>query len=376
MSAAELPLCAKCRAAHATDGALCSDCWVDAAMPDDAPRTTTSGGPALVRESDRRDEIPTPDALADAQITDAVYRLHADRRRFLRWPWQAVQDVAGSVAPGELWIVAARTGNGKSLFCLNWFDRLIDAGHRALYVGLEQTPAELRVKWACLRTGVAPKLMLAPEPHQTASDPHWMAAAELVQADLKWQGTPDVKARAKFAEAARITRRGLETWTRWAVDHGCEAVFVDHVDRMAHGEGQNSFHELSETIVAAKELALSEGVAMVLASQCGRPNGDPLQKFMPPALHELRGAGTKEEEANAVLAVYRPLKSGVTEAQMKSVRQGLADESTIYEPGTLGVRVLKHRLDGAQLGRQALLTVDRGRLSDRPIRQFGGNFDV
>jgi hypothetical protein len=91
---------------------------------------------------------------------------------------------------------------------------------------------------------------------------------------------------------------------------------------------------------------------------------------MPPALHNLRGAGTKEEEADTVLGIYRPLRSDTTEKTIKRVRQGLANTDTITEPGQMGVRVLKHRLDGAAMGRSVRLAVHHGRISDLPERDM------
>jgi replicative DNA helicase len=338
---------------------------------EDASRIDTSNA---WRQPLPEPDLPSAAEMVDQQTIDAVYRLHIDRSRYLHFPWQGVTDIAGTMAPGELWTVAARTGNGKTTFLLDFFDRTVtgEKPKPVLFVGLEQSPHELRIKWACLRCGVPPKLVLAPSDADVKSEAY-RHAMDAVQEDLKqqltqWKG-------AHFAATRRVNKARLTRWTEWAADHGCVAVIVDHVDRMDHGSGRNSFHEMSETIVLAKELAVEHELVMILASQVGRPNGDPLQRFTPPALHELRGGGTKEEESNAVLCVFRPLKPDVTEADMKRVRQGLTDETQIYEHNAMAVRVLKHRMDGATLGRQSVLTFNRGRLLDRPIRD-GGRYDV
>ncbi len=321
----------------------------------------------------QEEELPTAAEMVERQTTEAVYRLHFDRSRYLPFPWETVEQIAGVMAPGELWTVAARTGNGKTTFLLDFFDRTVTGKNArpVLFVGLEQAPNELRIKWACLRSGVAPKLVMAPSDADVRS-PAYADAMEKVQSDLKVQMT--LKG-AHFAATRRVNKHRLTLWTQWAADHGCCAVIVDHVDRMEHGSGKNSFHEMSETIVLAKELAVKHELVMILASQVGRPNGDPLQRFTPPALHELRGGGTKEEESNAVLAVYRPLDVDVTEQDMKRVRQGLKPESSIYQPDTMAVRVLKHRMDGGTLGRETRLELKRGRLIEPPIRE-GYKVDV
>jgi replicative DNA helicase len=183
----------------------------------------------------------------------------------------------------------------------------------------------------------------------------------LVQEDFRWQKSPEVRVRAHFAPVRKIDAAGLATWTQWALDHGAEFVIVDHIDRVAHGDGKNSFHEVSETIRLAKELAAKNRIVMILASQVGRP-ADALEQFMPPALHNLRGAGTKEEEADTVLGIYRPLRMNVTDQELKQVRQGLRDKETVIEPNVMGVMMLKHRLDGPQSGKVVKLGVKHQRV--------------
>lgn len=317
--------------------------------------------------------LPTAEEMNDEQTLEAVNRIFEDTTTYPRFPWGELDEIAGALCPEDMWIVVGRTGNGKSLFLLNLFNELIDAGRIGLYVGLEQSPKVLRIKWACLRTGVKPKLILAPTPAEKDSA-HYRSCRDLIANELKWQKTLEIRQRAHFSATRTVDKKLLRDWTEWAVDMGCDFIIVDHVDRIMHGDGKNSFHELSDTIRLAKELAVEHRIVMILASQCGRPS-DKLEKFMPPGLNDLRGAGTKEEEADSVLAVYRPLKSDATAKELTLVRQGLKEESTIYEPNTMAVRVLKHRLDGETLGRQALLMVEKGKLKSRPIRDFG-RYDV
>jgi replicative DNA helicase len=331
-------------------------------LPPEPPDLRIVGEPAS-------ESLPSADELNQEQVREAVNRLFENTSDYPRFPWGEVDEVAGALCPEDLWIVVGRTGNGKSLFLLNLFDGLISHDRRGLYVGLEQSPKILRIKWACLRQGIKPKFILAPTSYERSST-QWELAKDAVAEELKWQKTPEIKLRAHFSATRMVDRERLQSWTEWAVDMGCDFVIVDHVDRMQHGEGKNSFHELSNTIRLAKELAVEHRIVMILASQCGRPS-DKLEKFMPPGLNDLRGAGTKEEEADSVLAVYRPLREGTKAKEMTAVRQGLADETSIYEPNKMAIRVLKHRLDGEVLGRQAMLSVEKGRLKSIPLQQFG-----
>jgi replicative DNA helicase len=306
------------------------------------------------------DELPNADAMSDEQWQNAVSRLHEDTRAYPRLPWPSLADLVGPLCPEDLVMIAARTGGGKSLFLQNLFNALIEQGRFGTYIGLEQSPDILRIKWACLRTDVPPKLVLATRDEEYET-PEWRAAMEIVQEDLKWQRSPDIKIRAHFAATRMINARKLAAWTEWAVDHGAEFVIVDHIDRVQHGDGKNSFHEMSQTVRLAKELAAKHRIVMLVASQVGRP-GDPLEQFMPPSLHQMRGGGTKEEEADTVLGIYRPLSPSVTDADLKAVRQGLRDRDTVIEPNVMGVMLLKHRLDGPVAGKMVKLGVHHQRV--------------
>jgi replicative DNA helicase len=321
---------------------------------------------SLVKPSATDDDLPSADEMADEQYKAAVQRLFEDTTQYPAFPWPNLADLAGPMCPEDLVLVAARTGGGKSLFLQNLFDAMVSEGRTGLYAGLEQSPQILRIKWACLRAMVPPKLVLATRKEERGGQ-LWQEAMAKVQDELAWMKSPEIKRRAHFAAARRINKAGLKRWTEWAVDHRCQFVVIDHVDRMDHGDGKNAFHELSETIQLAKELAVQHHLVMLMATQVGRP-ADGLAAFMPPALHELRGAGTKEEEADTVLGIYRPLKPETTNKQLHAVRQGLSDRDTVVEQGTMGIQLLKHRLDGPVAGKMVKLAVEHGRVTHLPER--------
>lgn len=307
-------------------------------------------------------EMPDPDSLVEQQVADAIEEGYEDTRSYPKFPWPSLANVTGPMCPGDLVMIAARTGNGKSLFLQNLFDALITKGTAGLYVGLEQSPIKLRRKWGCLRADVRPSLVMATKEHEYGT-PELAEAQKLVDAQLIWQRSDPIRRLAHFSAARRINARGLRAWTEWAVELGCRFVVIDHIDRVQHGDGKNSFHEISETVRLAKELAVEHGIVMLVASQVGRPS-DALEQFMPPSLHNMRGAGTKEEEADTVLGVYRPLKLDATQQQMTAVRQGLAERETVIEPNTMGVMVLKHRLDGVIAGKSIILGVQHQRVTE------------
>ena len=319
-------------------------------------------------ETRAKADMPAAESLADEQIVDAIDRLHEDTSRFPTFPPATLAAKIGPICPEDVVMVAARTGNGKSLFLMNVFDSWITEGRPVLYLGLEQSPHILRTKWACLRTGVAPRLVLAPKVEERGT-PAWDDAMNRVQQDFLWQRSTDVKNLAHFSNARLIDARQLRRWVEWAIDLGVYLVIVDHIDRVQHGDGRNPFHELSATIRSAKELAYKHKIAIIMASQVSRP-GDRLEQFIPLELHNMRGAGTKEEEADTVLGLYRPLRVDVTTKELKEFRLGTRGILSIIEPDTMGVNIPKHRLDGSVTGQIVRLFVRQQRLYDYTARDL------
>lgn len=325
-------------------------------------------------EREQRAIMPDATVLSTDQYAQSLKRIDEDTREYPQFPWPALAELSGPMCPEDVILVMARTGNGKSLFLQNLFDSMIVGGRCGLYVGLEQHPKILRVKWACLRASINPKLVLAPRPNEWGTPAH-LEAKKAVELELQWQQQPEIREAAMFSAARMINARGLKLWTEWAVDRGADFIILDHIDRVRHGEGKNPFQEMSDTMRLAKELATKHALVMLVASQVGRP-ADALESFMPPQLHNARGGGTKEEESDTVLGIYRPLKADVDEKDLKRVRQGFAGPETIVEPHQMGVRLLKHRLDGAVHGKIARLAVNHGRVESMPERDlFSTTYD-
>lgn len=320
---------------------------------------------AFAAAAERRGRTLTFDADygdPELQAERAFWALYEDKRHFPRLPWAAADAIAGPLVPGHLVTVAARTGGGKTTLLLSLLDRWADSGLGVSYMGLEQTPLELRTKWACLRAGVPPEAALAHDTSRLYGQPLAGAIASVGEA-LDWQRRPEIRSLVKFAPTKVVDVAMLAKVAKWTAGEGRQVLIVDHVDRIDHGDGFNAFAEMSRTIRTAKELAIEHKLIVILASQAKRPS-DPLQRFMPMEESDMRGGGTKEEESDLILTAYRPLKPGTTAEQLREVRQGLLSESYVIQPDVMGLKNLKSRLIGTLKGRTCALRVDRGRVVD------------
>lgn len=327
---------------------------------------TAASPVSLTPGSVRVEDVPDLDELSRRQTELAIKRIREDTSTYPRFALRSLDELAGAMAPDELWFWLARQANGKSLVMQNIANWNIEQGIPTLYIGTEQDPDRLRIKQACVRTGVNPRLIFKPTPEERASEQYATARNDVERA-VEWLDSDVVRKQLVFASTRYVNRSLLEKWVTGAVrKYGTRFIIVDHIDHMDHGDGRNAAQELKTTVQLAKDLACRHQVVIFCASQVKRA-ADPMQNFMPPGVDGGFGSAAKEHTADVVLGGWRPLRTDMSLKELRELRKraaaGQVAESEVYQRNVMGVRLLKDRL-GASPGKQTLLGVDRGRLVD------------
>lgn len=316
--------------------------------------------------------LPTPENLAALQRGAAMRRLREDTSNYPRLDrWPNLAAMAGALAPDELWLVGGRQGNGKSLFCQNVLDTMVTQEIPTLYIGTEQSAEVLKIKQACLRVGVTPRLVLKPDLAQIGTAVHEEAVA-LVMDEIRRWSEPPIRDLAFFANTSYVTRPELTKWVTGGVRrYGIQCVILDHIDHMDHGDGVNQRAEIDKTIAHVDVLLKTHHIPGLVASQIKRTQGDVFQRSSPPAAEDFAESSKKERVAAVMLSVWRPLRTDVDHKALRKMqedaKQGTTDEVKLYQPNTMGIRLAKDRL-GDVPGKQCMLYVGRGgRLTEDPI---------
>jgi len=299
--------------------------------------------------------------LAARQRNAALARGGMDFSAAPTWPWPRLYDLAGPMLPGDLVVVGARPGCGKTTVVINAIEHLTAQAVPWLVIGMEMAPEQLRRKWAAFRLGYDAPAVLRNDWGKLPP-----RAREAVDADVVTQ-TTELVAVAHFADARRVTVEQMAKWITFAVTHACRVVIVDHIHRMQFGLAANDLtYEMAEAVRTAKELAVKHQITVVLAAELNRPERELLADYVPPPLSALKQTGALEEEADVALLLHKTLKRTATAAGLKAARQGLCSTTDVIEPNVMAVRIGKHRLDGSAVDRTVWLVVDRtGRLTER-----------
>ena len=286
------------------------------------------------------------------------------------WPWDAVNRIAGPLAPGSLTIVSARTGSGKTLFIRNWLHWLASLNGPGVAYFPTETPvrevlrgivcAELNVNPVDVSRGVFDRV-------EGGAD-GFFAATQRLGKQLLTRRSDLTGAPLMLYQSARPSLPLIRHTLTKAKADGCAVACIDHILRLDIGDGTQLFAEVTNAVRSLKQLAEDLQMAVVITSQQGRAAfaGNRLAAFGPPDLSALKGSGALEEEADLVLFLHRILRDDLAKEQRADVEAGRIPLQEAVAPNLMGVAVGKHRLDGGKTGAQERVWVEHGRVTDLP----------
>lgn len=193
--------------------------------------------------------------------------------------------LGGGLTPSRSYIVAARSGIGKTSFACNVALRFVQSGRRVLFVSLEMEPADIVMKMMADATN---------SQINSLYDPHRFA--EAMEATGGWSTLEIMH--------GRKTVNDVETRVREMRREGLDLVVVDYLQLVRPSSRRdNRTVEVSEISNDLKLLAMENQVPLLVLSQLRRPGAG--HTDTKPSLYELRESGAIENDADAVLLLHR-----------------------------------------------------------------------
>lgn len=221
-------------------------------------------------------------ALASDTVAEPIRTGYAD-----------LDDLSGGFRPGELVVVAARPGVGKSSWALGAAVHMARAGCPVLFATLETTVPFLAARLMAWESGVP----VATIEGRAATDAQYAAVGESLG---RLDGVPLV-----FAESARMPSQVTALARRMRQDAGLGCVVVDYLQLLVSGERQSSLEaETAALSRALKRLATDLRVVVIALSQLSR--APEARRDKRPYLSDLRGSGALEQDADVVILLFRP----------------------------------------------------------------------
>lgn len=294
------------------------------------------------------------------QVDAAKDRLRLDALKCPRMPWDSLHDVVGPLWPGELWVIGASTGNGKSTALMNLVGAWEAEGKKAWMVPLEQPASVMRLHWAAYALNLTSRSVL--ENNLSPID------RKRVAEHLDWQSRGDGRTRVGFSDATTLTPNGVSHHFDEAARFGADVLILDHLNHNQPdvGGNQNGFAVLKDICheilrCNAEIQTVRPGLMTVAAVQLHRDKlGDHLAPFKPPKPSSIEGGEVVRQTCNVALGLYRPMRV-LSTSEESDLRHGALALKDVLEPDTIGVSVMKHRIRG-EVGAIVKLQFDRGRI--------------
>ncbi len=219
--------------------------------------------------------------------------------------------------PGNLVIVGARPGMGKSAFASQWSEQAAQRGRKALFLSMEMNSAEVIARSLARHSGVPLAHILSGKAQGGATMADTQAALSRLPVWIDDSApAPIQEVRAK---ARAVKRRD-----------GLDLLVVDYLQLMPStgAAGKNRNEDLSDVTRGLKSLARELNVVVVALSQLSRKCEERVDKR--PQLSDLRDSGAIEQDADIVMLGYRhayyfprdPDWQGVAEWNIAKYRNG------------------------------------------------------
>jgi replicative DNA helicase len=220
----------------------------------------------------------------------------------------------GGFLPGQLVVVAARPGQGKTAFALNVCRRLVHNGGAALFLSLEMTTPELVERLVVQETQFDSVWVRR---GRDLTIQHWQTlhSTQAKYRDAKLYICDDVQTSAQVTSVAH----------RFRARHPSQDVIValDYLQlvKMQQRPGASRAELVAEVSADMKRLAKSIAAPVMELSQLNRSSE---HETRAPRLSDLRDSGAIEQDADVVLFPYNAekLASGTIDLVLGKNRNG------------------------------------------------------
>jgi len=249
---------------------------------------------AVTQSANRSDYRHIKDVIKGAyeQIEEAAKS--SDDVTGLPTGWTDLDALISGWEGGDLNIIAARPGMGKTSLALNNVDHLaVECGVPVAKFSMEMSAEKLAIRLLCQRARVnnrkVKKGMLSDEEWNRLVD----AAAKLKSSPILIDDTAALSI-SEFRSKAR----------RMQAEEGVEAIFIDYLQLMraagSHGTREQEIAEVSRMLKAtAKEL----DIPVIALAQLNR--GVESRQDKRPKVRDLRESGQIEQDADVIAFLYR-----------------------------------------------------------------------
>jgi len=209
--------------------------------------------------------------------------------------FQSIERNTSLLIPGELLIIAARPGMGKTAFALALAESVAKQKKSVLFNTIEMDGEELMKRMLSMQTGVSVNRMNMLTLHEQEYANLYEGVEIVAKLPMYFDDSPNVRLSHVRARAKKLHRQGK-----------LDIIFVDYIQLMS-GEGKNKeerYKELGKISRGLKALSKELKVPVVALAQLSREADKKGNKG--PQISDLRESGNLEQDADKVILMWRP----------------------------------------------------------------------
>ena len=225
---------------------------------------------------------------------------------------------------GDLIILAARPGMGKTAFAINAIGHAAEAGFKSGFLSLEMARQQVGNRFLSMRSSInALKFRsgrFIPE--------DWDKMTDAAGAMQPWGVWIDDHPRAHFKDVHRKSRDVINR-------HGAQALWIDYLGFMEGDKDHGKVEEVQSITRALKQTAKEFNIPIVLICQLSRKCEERPNKR--PILSDLRDSGAIEQDADCVMFLYRDdyykpdsKDKGIVEVSISKQRNGPTGTAKLF----------------------------------------------
>lgn len=268
---------------------------MDEEMPID--RVLAEAEQALFSVSDsqiKREFVPIWDAVSE--YYDDMEKLLASGQGLVGLPtgFKALDGLLGGFQKSDLIVFAGRPGMGKTSWLLTVALNAARRGARVALFTMEMGVEQMIQRFISMETGIRIQQLrtadLSPREHTRFTE----AIGRIANLPIFIDDTPGISPMEMRTKCRRLQH-----------EYGLDLVMVDYMQLMSAGKAyeNNRVQEISYISRSLKELARELNVTMLSAAQLSRAVEQRQDKR--PQLSDLRESGSIEQDADAVMFLYR-----------------------------------------------------------------------
>lgn len=230
------------------------------------------------------------DKMTD-RLEERIHDFRAGRKNIVSTGFRVLDKATGGFVPRRLYVIAARTGCGKTTLAINMADCACEAGASVGFFTVEMEDIEILEKIVSRRTGIDSRAIDIGAINQEQSIKISDALGRIERKLFI-----NHRFRAEY-EKLEVEIRRLKA------SEGLNVVFVDYIQQLRITDTNHRMRhlELSEITSRLKALAMELEIAVVILAQLNRAA---VVEEDIPRLHHLKDSGSIEQDADVVLFIH------------------------------------------------------------------------